>query len=245
MFGVLTHNTTKYEGDMTTKKKDSINLFAYPEVKKLFSEFMPALLSESDRGAVLVATDIVDMYLQEVFEKLSPPDMGNEKLEKLLKYPGPPASLSAKADIALAVRFISKNTYHSINMLRKIRNEVAHSKSSFSLKEQNDRLREMYNLGPNVPSAINRTAMEFLIHNAVKNVLNMREDFKEKIGKMPFDTPNDVIDYLSENPGLQKQLEEQLPKYKLIIGIALICGMIIFEREKAQKLFQKQKTPNE
>jgi DNA-binding MltR family transcriptional regulator len=123
-------------------------------VKELFSAILTTMVAGSDCGAVLVGTAHVDNHLRRLFERFAPDQMGQKRREAVLNYPGPLASLSAKADVAFFVRLINAKLHAAIHHLRQIRNGVAHSPESFRLADHATQLRGMYNLGPGVPMAI-------------------------------------------------------------------------------------------
>lgn len=152
----------------------------HPEIGQLFASIFSNLVNESDRGAVLIGTSYVDLHLRKLFEAIAPQSMSRRELRRILDYPGALSSLSAKADIAYLARLISDNVNMAIYHLRRVRNEVAHTPDSFRLADHEERLRKMYELGPSVPSAINRWVCEAIINSAVSNVLKVKKTFSEE-----------------------------------------------------------------
>jgi hypothetical protein len=205
----------------------------HPEIRDLFGNLLTNLVAESDRGAVLVGTSHVDEHLQKLFEMLIPHDMSKKERKALLNYPGPLSSVAAKTEIAFATRLINRTVYDSLHALRRIRNEVAHASHPFNLRTQREQIRKMYVLGDGVPTFINRTAIEWLVHIKVEALLGIRDPDEKK---PYFNTPQEVIEYISEQPEMMSLLEEQLPKYELAIGIALLCALIVSHREEAAAL---------
>ena len=105
----------------------------HPDIAENFGSVLNILLSESDRGAVLVGACVVDNFLRKLFEHIFPDCINKDTRRGLLKYPGPLSSTAAKADVALATRLIDKNLHKAIHALRNLRNSVAHSPDGFSL----------------------------------------------------------------------------------------------------------------
>ena len=206
---------------------------AHPEVKDLFASVFSTIVQESYRGAVLIGAAHIDLHLRRLFETVAPKSISKRKLRPILEYPGSLSSLSAKTDIAYLTRLISDNVYEAINNLRRIRNDVAHSPDSFSLAEHEERLRKMYEVGHGVPAAINQWAGEVIIHSAVKNILEIKDPVSDE-AEPAFATPQEALDYLSERPEIMAVLEERRPRYELALGIGIICGLIVYHRDRAK-----------
>ncbi len=213
----------------------------HPEVKELFSAVFGTLVAESDRGAVLVGAAHVDKHLRRLFERLTPDEVGRKRREAVLNYPGPLASFSAKADVTFFVRLINANLHAAIYHLRRIQNDVAHSPESFRLADHDAQLRGMYDLGPGVPVAINRWALELITRAFVDQVVSS-DGPTDADGSPIFKTPQEVFEYLSKKPELIAILEEKRPRYELAIGVVLICALLVHHRERARKLVGEQKT---
>jgi hypothetical protein len=220
------------------KEPEGNHFLEHPEVKVLFNEVLPELIAESDRGAVIVGADVVDSQLRLLFEKLMSKSISNKKRKSLFDYPGPLNTFSAKTDVALAVGYIGERTYNCVHALRRIRNEAAHSNKNFDFSSNSQDLREMYNLGEGVPLGINRWALECMMHTFLENVLSNTRKLKDELGKVPFETPREVMDYIADKPDLIKPLEEKLRRYEFALGSVMICAMIVFERDRA---FEKKK----
>ncbi|MHC4455365.1 MAG: MltR family transcriptional regulator [Planctomycetota bacterium] len=93
------------------------------------NELFDALSRESDRGLVLVSAAFLDESLEDVLcSKFS---MAHKKpksvIEPLFNTFGPLSTFSAKIKISYAMDPIKKWTYQDLEILRKLRNEFAHS----------------------------------------------------------------------------------------------------------------------
>ena len=200
----------------------------HPEVKAIFDSISD-LLNESDRGTVLVCATHVDVHLERLYQKVAPSGVLQHKRRSLLTYPGPLSTLSARTDVAVLVGLISVRLGNAINCLRRLRNNVAHSSASFRLRDHWNDVRGAYNLGPELPAAINRMALRVLLDNAVTRFLKIRDPLDEN--RLYFETPGQVLDYLHEHPDILQPLEERAPRLELALGTAMICGMIVLHRE--------------
>ncbi len=212
--------------------------FDHPDVAKLFDELFPVLVDESDRVAVLIAAAQVDNELRMLFEQIAPTDFGKKKVADVLEYPGVLSSLAGKADTARITHLISKRVYDAIYHLRKLRNDLAHTRESFSLKEHEERIRKVYELGPDLPQGINRLACEMMVDWLMHTALQMKNPLDEN---MPaFASPREVLDYLAAKPALMAPLEEKRPRWELALGVTLLCASIIFDRDAATERLSKE-----
>ncbi|MBI1310669.1 hypothetical protein GC176_05115 [bacterium] len=214
----------------------------HPEIQPLFESALTTLVSESDRGAVLIGAAHVDEFLRTVFERLAPKSMSRAQSKRILDYPGPLSSLSAKADIAFTTRLISANVYEAIGHLRKIRNHAAHSSGEFKLADYDDEIRKMYAaIGPTVPLGVNHLANELLVRSAVARILEIKNPFSDD-GSTVFNDPMEVIDHLSEHPELTAKLDERRPRFEFALGLVFACAVLVLERDSASKLLKDNVT---
>ncbi len=218
----------------TAGDNTSPNLFDHPEIHALFGSTLADLVGESDRGAVLIGASIVDAHLRILFERLAPREIGRRKLRAVLEYPGPLSTFSARAEVAHVVRFIDGNLKSAIDALRRLRNSVAHSQERFSLRDHGSDLRQIFQLGDGVPVAINRTGLDMMMRNVVSHLLALRSPVAES--EPLFRTPAEVVEYLAQHPGLiDEKVEPNRLRYELGIGVALICALIIYHRDEAER----------
>ncbi|MGK7908442.1 MAG: hypothetical protein AB4040_14635 [Synechococcus sp.] len=200
------------------------------EVEEIFAA-VPELLNESDRGAVLICSNYVDELLKRCFERIAPPGFSRKELKSLLRYPGTLSTFSGKVQIALVCGLIPLDLGGSINQLRDLRNKVAHSGEAFRLRDNWDLIRAIFDLGPGVPTGINRMALEVLFKDAVGQILKLDKPLGEEGEKM-FSSPAEVIDYIKENPKVVAPLEDRVPRMELVIGTAMIAGLIVHHRDR-------------
>jgi DNA-binding MltR family transcriptional regulator len=105
----------------------------YPNLRE-FMPFLDALNKESHRGAVLISCSYIDEQLRQIIlaYMLNNP----ESLKLLVGYNAPSGTFSARVTAAYSLALISEIEYQECNVLRKIRNEFAHSVSA-SFSDQN------------------------------------------------------------------------------------------------------------
>lgn len=200
-----------------------------PEVSEGFDRMLNEFSRETDRGAILVAAEIVSSHLALSLQELAP--FKPKRIKKLLKYPGILSSFSARADMAYMAGYISEAVHVSIDNLRSIRNEAAHSQDSFSLKNHKDRLRAICDLGPGTSIAVNRFAVETLVRLATDRAMAAGKSLEIEIGYNPFENINDVIDYLDKHPEITSTFEDRLPRMELAFGVWLLLGLIVRQRK--------------
>ena len=99
---------------------------------KEFIDFRTSLIQESDRGSVLMAAAFIEDKLGYLLESYF---VENEKIcKQLLKSNGALATFSSKIDLAFLLGLIPKNIFDDLHLLRKIRNEFAHTASKISFE---------------------------------------------------------------------------------------------------------------
>jgi hypothetical protein len=202
----------------------------HPDVRPVFEMVLQTIVAESDRGAVLVAASVVDEYLGKLFEGVLPSTTPAKVRKQFLKYPSPFSSMAAKADIALFTRFIPYGIHRTISLLRKLRNDVAHSPESFQLADHINQVRAMSEIGPGVSHFINETAVEILVRDFVSRVLD--DNQKEAAEEQFFKTPKDVLDYLRQVPEAMAALQQKSYRMEVGVAAALVCSTLIMRRDE-------------
>lgn len=215
-----------------------MSLFNLPEIDEIFVHFKDTLLDESERGAILIGTEKVDEQLSKLIERILPRKSRKYK-EKLLKYPGVLSSFSAKIELAYAFRLISEELRISLNNLRKIRNEAAHSSNSFSIADYRKGFEEIFTVVL-TPLQLQNMALSLMfnpdfgdIHSAQRFENMTEEEKREEVNRMIEDT------------GFIGDVEKQIPRWELMFGLSMICVIIKREEDKILELLGKSKTWSE
>jgi len=211
-------------------------LFKYPEVQNVFEQLLHKLLDESGRGAIIIGATSVEEHLTRLIDEILPNK--NKKYKKrLLTYPGPLSSFSAKIELAFAFRLIDENLYNSLNALREIRNEAAHNSISFSLNEIKEKLDKVFDLGQSAQIQIRNEAIKLMIE---LKVLTIKSIFDQH--NLTSDEKKTHVENILKNKELDESLELQVPHWELIYGLSLICGMLAYQKERTLKVLKGEKT---
>lgn len=198
----------------------TISLFENPKTEEVFLELFDRLLEESERGAVLIGTSYVETQLGQLVECVFPKNSKIYK-DKLLKYPGALSSFSAKIELSYAFRLITENIYNSLNALRKIRNDAAHSSENFSLRDIEDSFNEIFNFGEGFRTMIHNTSAKMMVSSkleTVKKKLIDNNNTEEKAIEL-------ILERLQDKEVLEG-FENQLPRWKLVYGLTILCGLL-------------------
>ncbi len=121
--------------------------FAGPEAADLFLKISSQLRAESDRGTVIVAAAIIDEALEQLLKARLAPSNGRD--DELFDAPyAPLSSFSAKIDFAYRVGVLAAEVKATFHLLRKLRNDFAHSSGNldFGSQQVQSRIREVYKL---------------------------------------------------------------------------------------------------
>ena len=97
------------------------------------NDFTNGLRSESDRGAALVGM----AYLDELIHHVIGQHMIDEpkRVKELLDYPGPLSTAASKIDLAYTLGWIGPQVRDDLCIIRKIRNEFAHSHKTLTFDD--------------------------------------------------------------------------------------------------------------
>lgn len=210
------------------------------ELIEIHRKLYESLFKESGRGAILIATAIVEEQLMKLIEVVLPPDITKEIKNSLLKYPGPMSSLAAKIYIAYAFRLIDRNLCDSLNALRDVRNEAAHSALSFELLQLNERLKKIYNLSDVLPTQIKEMSTQMLLFDRryALNALFDKHNFTDE-------EKTDKIEAILTDKKNLETFKNEIPIWELINGLYIICALIINTKKKLSFLSADIRTLSE
>lgn len=197
-----------------------------PGVAEAFDLMLTEFMQESDRGAVLIAADIVSAHLADVLTALAPDEFTPKRLKTMLAYPGLLASTAARADVCLMAGFIDANAYRAISVLRRIRNAAAHSQANFKLADLKDDLHALSNLGPGAAVAAGQFARDLLLRNVIEVLREKGVELEAEGGHNPFSSPAEILDQIHKRPDAMDRLEEKAPRMELAFGVWFLLGLI-------------------
>lgn len=98
------------------------------------AKFVEELKKETDRGLPLVGTALIDEKLRDTLEAFFVTKRSASKL--LDEFNSPLGTFSSRLEACFALGLIDEYEYSEINLLRKVRNEFAHSKHGVSFKTE-------------------------------------------------------------------------------------------------------------
>ena len=123
-------------------------VFVVAPEQRLFQEFLEPFQSETDRAAALLATAMLDDKLLEILESFL---TESESSKTLLRGPRAPlGTFSSRIEAAYALGFLDDEERTELNIIRKIRNDFAHSwrTLTFTTASIKDRVRNLHIRGP-------------------------------------------------------------------------------------------------
>lgn len=119
------------------------------ESNQLFADYIEQLEKESERGTVIVSAALMDEALAELIKAKLVPSPGKDKDDELFvgSY-APLGTFSARIDFAYRLGIIAPSTRSSLHLLRKLRNDFAHSSlhMSFQTNSVKSRIKELFKL---------------------------------------------------------------------------------------------------
>jgi len=205
--------------------------FDYPEIQELFHKLFISLFSESGRGALMIAVKHVDDTLKTLIEEVLPKDISKNIKDDLFKHMGPIGTVSARIKIAYAFRLIDKNLYYSLNALRNIRNDAAHQLGDYSLYTLNAKMKDVYKLGPSIPYHIKVISTEMMMQSKFEVLKGIFDEHQ-----LNRDDQRTIVDDLLNNENAMESLEKQVPYWELINGLCILCGYIVYHKQKISAL---------
>jgi len=104
------------------------------ELPQSLKDFQSALRQESDRGCALVVAAFLDAELEDLLRTKLVSNV--EVADNLLGQSRPISTFSARIDLAFLVGLIPANAHREFHLIRKIRNDFAHSPIATTFESQ-------------------------------------------------------------------------------------------------------------
>lgn len=213
----------------------------HPEVVAYLHDLFPIIIAESDRGAVLLGASQIDEQLKLLFDSLVPLSTNRKRKKEIFNFTGPFGSFAAKLDIAYVCRLLPVSLINAIHRFRKLRNDVAHQTSSFSLMAYEVDVRSIFALvGSGIDDGVSRMAVELMMNSMLSKLTTIEHPIDE--GKPLFENKEAVLDYLDQNRHLLDDIGINQLRWEIGCGIALICGLIIHHRERLVEALGERET---
>lgn len=214
------------EEPLEHQREEEPHFLADPDVSEAFALMLQEFSQESDRGAVLIAADIVSEHLARIITRLAPKTFHKKQLKNLLSYPGPLATFASRADVAFIAGFIGESAHRSIEVLRKLRNEAAHSQGAFTLANHEDSLFTIGDLGPGAAAGVHQSALEIIFRSIVETLSQRGIELEAQIGSNPFSSPSEIAKHISKHGEAMEAIEGRLPRMRLAFGVWILLGLI-------------------
>lgn len=115
--------TERLAGDYSNLKNDC-----------LVQSFLAQTEGESDRGMALISAAFLDSLLEEKLKRMFVKGNSSSR-EKLFSAMGPFGSTSSKIEALYCAGKISKDIYHDLHIVRKLRNTCAHEWEQFNFTD--------------------------------------------------------------------------------------------------------------
>lgn len=194
----------------------------YPELN---FEFIHKLTNESERGAILIGTSKVEEYLEKLVRKILPAK-SKRYTSRLLNYPGAISSFSGKIELLYAFRIIDKRFYDSLNELRKVRNDAAHSSEHFKLIEKQEEQIKINDFEEDFVGLIEHLALNNLIESKKWRFKEILEKQKKE-SKTYFEKEIEKrLGNLKNDENIKEQLRIWILSYGLVFMCLKIMGLI-------------------
>lgn len=179
--------------------------------------------------------EIVSDRLAQLIKAVMPSTISAKERKALFSYPGPFSSFSAKLRIGHALRLIPEEIYRALDALRELRNEAAHSSSSFSLVGLEQRYEAIFALGAHVPAQVRMQGemamMDFKVWQVQQLIIERNADAVPGTPPTPVPTREQIVNQLSRDSDFARQLTVERPQWQLAVGLAMICSYLLWMRE--------------
>lgn len=202
---------------------ESIDPFSDFELEGKRSQLLGSLLEESERGVIIIGSEILDGSLLELVTKILPENSASY-VHRLTKFPGPISSFASRTELAYAFRLIPKSIYKSLCEIRSIRNKAAHLDVAFKLVDYKQKLLDAFKI----------ENFEYLIKNQSLKALT---NYKMNIVKTHLDDDQITDEMRNEifEQSMDKiitSIEHDSPKWHFVFGVINMLAILkLYERK--------------
>ena len=84
-------------------------------------------------------------------------------------------------------------------------------------------------------------AFEVMMNYKIPAMMEAVRDSSDET-QLYFNSPHELLEFVSEQPELIELLEQQFPRYKLAVGIWFILAMLVWDRDAACALYGESGT---
>lgn len=209
------------------------SLFGQQDSQEFLDQCYSLLMAEADRGCILLGVSMLDEELTKFFKSILPSGTSRGREKDIFDGRGAFGSLSAKLDIAYVCQLLPGDLVDCIHHLRKLRNNLAHKVSPFTIEENLGSIFDVFNrTSGNLPAGMAHLSGEVVYQSFLRKLMDT--DHPTEAGKKLFGSQGEAIAYLNENDEIKTALVQQRIKTMFVIGIATLAALIIFHREKVK-----------
>lgn len=200
----------------------------HPDVQAIVPYFNE-IVSESDRGAVLITAEIVNQALEKRIAGDLPEFLNTKKQKsELLSFNGLLGTFSSRIRFAALKGWIGEVPFNAVDALRKLRNDAAHVDSPFVLNDDRSKalLTRFLETGTGVAVTIHNINVEILLMDYLETLRTRGAELQADLGHNPFETNAMIYEVLKRQPDWQRPLEQRIPKLNLAIGAYLFVALL-------------------
>lgn len=210
---------------------DTHQFLDHPETAEAGRRIFEAVTREGDRGAILVASEILSEFLLNSLLAIRPDVVSRKDLKGFTQGSGPLGSWSARTKVAAMTGLISARTFTALEDLRTVRNKAAHSEQPFRLETHAERLNRVADLGSGVGQAVTRMAMEAVFGHVLSTLVARGDELESALGRNVLQDPQELGRRLGEDADLMRALGDQVWRVRLGLSVWLLLGLMRIERD--------------
>ena len=189
---------------------------------KKLKQALDTLLTESDRGAVLIGAELIGLQLEKLLIAGAPKSASKKILKNAIAPSGVWGSLSMKTHAAYLAGFVPVSMFHAINVIRRIRNDAAHSSVDFRLRPHSTGMDEVMRNWDGLVETVEYWIRMRLIVPFMK--LEDSQGPGDDQFEMPrFEKLDELLDFIGENPHLVAATGEPVDRIRLHYLVSFIC----------------------
>lgn len=208
-----------------------VSLFEHQDSQEFLDRAYTLLMAEADRGCVLLGVSMLDEELTKMFKSRLSEGTSKSRIKEIFDGKGAFGTLSAKLDIAYVCQILPQDLVSCIHRLRKLRNDLAHQASPFTIQGNLETIFEIFDkVNGNLAAGMAHMSGELIYQTFLQRIMDASHPLDEE--KKLFESQEEAISYLNQNDEIQTKLVEQRIKAMFAIGICCLGALIIFHREK-------------
>ncbi|WP_222860155.1 hypothetical protein, partial [Vibrio mimicus] len=217
-------------------RRNMVVLFESEKSRQFFDEHFELLTKESDIGCVMLGVSAIDEIFNNFFLAILPKDANSKIQKRIFDSRGVFGELSSKLDVAYTCRFISRDLYESVHLLRKLRNKLAHKVVDFDLRDYIDDVHNIFSkINGDVLGVMMSATDEVLIKHVFQTISDITDHSDET--KRLFSSEEDIREYVKSRPNLLEILVEKKVKIAFTYGVLILGALIINCQENALRKF--------